>query len=142
MAEDVELNGQPGSENLRQSEKMRRQGEKEGKLIRTAEGQFIQGSSGNPGGRPKGSKNKVTLLKLQAEEAFRGRNQHAIDAVLDDILHAALDGDKSARKMVWDACMSKAAVAEDKAAGGKQSITVHRMNVVQSDVDNTNEEES
>jgi hypothetical protein len=117
---------------------------KEGELIRTAEGQYIQGQSGNPAGRPKGSKNKVTLLKLAAEEAFRDRNQNAIDAVLDQILHAALDGDKAARKMVWDSCMSKAAVAEDKAAGGKQSITVHRMEVTparQSDDVNTTEEE-
>lgn len=113
---------------------------KEGKLVRTVEGQFIKGVSGNPVGRPKGSKNKVTLLKLSAEEAFRERNQNQIDAVLDEILHAALEGDKSARKMVWDACMSKAQVAEDKAAGGKQSITVHRMSVVQSDVDNTKTE--
>lgn len=116
---------------------------KEGELVRTAEGQFIQGSSGNPGGRPKGSKNKVTLLKLSAEEGFRERNQNQIDAVLDEILHAALDGDKAARKMVWDACMSKAQVAEDKAAGGKQSITVHRQVVHvtrESDVDNTSTE--
>ncbi len=117
---------------------------KEGELVRTPEGQFIQGVSGNPGGRPKGSKNKVTLLKLAAEEAFRDRNQNAIDAVLDQILSAALEGDKAARKMVWDACMSKAAVAEDKTAGGKQQITVHRMEVTQAvdgDVDNTKEED-
>ena len=113
---------------------------KEGELVRTADGQFIKGTSGNPVGRPKGSKNRVTLFKLAAEEAFRDRNQLAIDAVLDQILHAALEGDKAARKMVWDACMSKAQVAEDKAAGGKQSITVHRMNVVQGDVDNTEED--
>lgn len=113
----------------------------EGTLVRTADGQYIAGVSGNPAGRPKGSKNRVTLLKLSAEEAFRDRNQNAIDAVLDEILHAALDGDKAARKMVWDACMSKAQVAEDKAAGGKQSITVHRMEVrTNSDVDNTTEE--
>ena len=116
---------------------------KEGELVRTAEGQFILGVSGNPRGRPKGSKNRVTLLKLSAEEGFRERNQNQIDAVLDEILHAALEGDKAARKLVWDACMSKAAVAEDKAAGGKQSITVHRMSVTQAakgDVDNTSTE--
>lgn len=113
----------------------------EGELVRTADGQFIQGTSGNPKGRPKGSKNKVTLLKLAAEQAFRDRNRNAIDAVLDQILMAALEGDKAARKLVWDSCMSKANVSEDKAAGGKQQITVHRMNVVKSDVDNTTEEE-
>ena len=104
-----------------------------GELIRKADGQWVEGISGNPGGRPKGSKNKVTLLKLAAEEAFRDRNQENLDLVLDMILQAALEGDKAARKMVWDACMSKAAVAEDKTAGGKQQITVHRMNVVQNE---------
>jgi hypothetical protein len=114
---------------------------KEGVLVRTETGQFIAGTSGNPNGRPKGSKNKVTLLKLAAEEAFRDRNQNAIDAVLDQILGAALEGDTAARKMVWDACMSKAQVAEDKSAGGKQSITVHRMSVVQGDKTTTIDED-
>lgn len=114
--------------------------DKEGELIRTAEGQFIKGHSGNKSGRPKGSKNKVTVLKLAAEEAFRDRNQHAIDAVLDEILQSALDGDKSARKLVWDACISKANVSEDKAAGQRQQITVHRMQVVKNDKEPTNDE--
>ena len=103
------------------------------KPIRTVEGKFIAGHSGNPNGRPIGSKNKITLLKLQAEEAFRGRNQSKIDVVLDEILHAAMEGDKAARRMVWEACMSKAALSEDKTAGTKQQITVHRMQVVKND---------
>ena len=94
-------------------------------------GQFIQGVSGNPSGRPLGSKNKVTVLKLAAEGAFRDRNQARIDAVLDQVLTAALEGDQQARKLVWDACISKAHVSEDKAAGGTQAITVHRMVVNQ-----------
>jgi hypothetical protein len=99
----------------------------EGELVRTADGQFIEGKSGNPKGRPKGSKNKITLLKLQAEEEFRMGNTDRIQIVLDLILQAAMDGDAQARKMVWDANMSKAALAEDKNAGQKQQITVHRQ---------------
>ena len=97
--------------------------------LRTVEGQFIEGQSGNKGGRPPGAKNKVTLYKLEVEEAFRSRNQDQINDVLDAIVAAALEGDKAARKMVWDASVSKASVAEDKTAGAKQSITVHHMNV-------------
>ena len=114
---------------------------KEGELIRAADGRFVKGVSGNPAGRPKGSKNKITILKLTAEEAFRERNEQAINAVLDQILVDALEGDKAARKLVWDACMSKAQVSEDKTAGQKQQITVHRMEVHQEKGDNSTEEE-
>lgn len=99
----------------------------EGKMLRTAEGHFV--GSGNPKGRPKGSKNKITLLKMSAEEAWRERNLHKLDMVLDMILQDALDGDKASRKMIFDAVVSKAQVAEEKGAGQKQVITVHRMDV-------------
>jgi hypothetical protein len=115
--------------------------ENKGVMLQDAKtGQFIAGNRG--GGRPKGSKNKITLLKLQAEEAFRERNTDGVDAVLDLILADALAGDKASRKLVWDSCMSKSTVNEDKNTGAKQAITVHRMTVVKSDVDNTNPEES
>ena len=114
---------------------------KEGELVRNADGQFVAGSSGNPKGRPKGSKNRITLLKMQTEEAWRDRNQYRLDVVLDMILQDALDGDKAARKMIFDAVISKANVQEDKSAGQKQTINVHRMHVVKGDRDNTNPEE-
>jgi len=102
---------------------------KAGQLSRHQTGQFAQGVSGNPAGRPKGSKNKITLFKMATEEAWRTRNQDKIDMVLDLILANALDGDKGACKMIFDGCISKANVQEDKAAGHKQQITVHKMTV-------------
>ena len=112
---------------------------KSGKMVRNVEGQFIKGQSGNPAGRPKGSKNKITVYKLATEEAWRERNQRRIDTVLDMVLQDALEGDKAARKMVWDSSISKANISEDKAAGNRQSITVHRMTVTKGD--NTSETE-
>lgn len=100
-----------------------------GELVRNGEGQWVEGTSGNPKGRPKGSKNRITLLKMQTEEAWRDRNAARLDTVLDMILQDALDGDKGARKMIFDAVISKANVPEDKAAGQKQQITVHKMTV-------------
>lgn len=115
--------------------------EKAGKLVRNAEGQFIEGTSGNPKGRPKGSKNRITLLKMATEEAWRDRNQERLDTVLDMILQDALEGDKGARKMIFDAVVSKANVQEDKAAGQRQDIKVHRMVVNQGEKTSTQEED-
>lgn len=115
--------------------------EQAGKMVRNAEGQYIAGTSGNALGRPKGSKNKVTLYKLQAEEAFRSRNQDRINMVLDQIVTDALEGDKAAKKLVWDANVSKAMVQEDKTAGTKQAITVHHMKVVKTDKTEENDDE-
>ncbi len=112
-----------------------------GELVRNAQGQFVEGVGGNPKGRPKGSKNRITLLKMQTEEAWRDRNQERLDIVLDMILQEALDGDKGSRKMIFDAIISKANVQEDKSAGTKQEIVVHRMTVNKGDIDETNEED-
>ncbi len=114
---------------------------KSGELVRNADGQFVEGTSGNPKGRPKGSKNRITLLKMQTEEAWRDRNQNRLDTILDLILQDALDGDKASRKMIFDAIISKANVQEDKSAGQKQEIVVHRMTVNKGDTGNINEEE-
>ena len=115
---------------------------KSGQLIRNAEGRFVEGISGNPLGRPKGSKNRITVLKMATEEAWRERNQDRLDLILDMILDDALNGDKSARKMIFDALVSKANVAEDKGAGHKQTINVHRMVVSKGNHVDTPEKES
>ena len=115
---------------------------KKGKMVRNSEGQYIEGVSGNPKGRPKGSKNRITLLKMATEEAWRDRNQERLDMVLDMILMDALDGDKAARKMIFESIISKANVQEDKSAGQKQTITVHRMEVKQGEPKPTKEDSS
>lgn len=106
---------------------------KSGQLIRNNEGKWLKGQSGNPAGRPRGSKNRITLLKMATEEAWRDRNSDKLDMLLDMIVSDAMDGDKSARKMIFDALISKANMSEDKAAGDAQKITVHRMVVNQNE---------
>lgn len=39
--------------------------------VRTSKGTFPKGVSGNPAGRAKGSRNKITLVRLETEEALR-----------------------------------------------------------------------
>lgn len=108
-------------------------------MVRAVDGTYLEGESGNKLGRPVGSKNKLTLYKLMAEESFRGRNEHKIALILDMIVAEALDGNKQAMKMVWDASVSKANVTEDKNVASKQQITVHRMTVVKSPEEDDNE---
>jgi len=56
---------------------------------------FSTGKSGNPAGRPKGSKNRATLLALCALEG-------EIGAIVKIIITAAKEGDMTAARLVVD----------------------------------------
>ena len=103
--------------------------EQKGELVRTAEGKFVKGVSGNPAGRPKGSKNKITLLKMQAEEALREDNHETMLKVAQLIVAQALEGDRASQKLVWDALVSKGGASDEKDAKSQQRIQVNTMNV-------------
>lgn len=97
---------------------------------RDKKGQFVKGTSGNPHGRPVGSKNRVNILKISLEEGFREHNWEQIAQILNGVVEDALDGDKVARKMVWDACISKANLSEDKdSKGNAPEIVIRHMEV-------------
>lgn len=68
-------------------------------------GQF--GHPDNPGGRPKGVKNKINALKLIIEQASLSENKQDIEEVIRRVIKDALEGDFRCRKLVWDAVMSK-----------------------------------
>lgn len=55
---------------------------------------FKPGQSGNPGGRPKGSVNKSTRLRLRFEKE--------LPSVMKRVVAAALSGDMAAAKLVLD----------------------------------------
>jgi len=97
---------------------------------RTKKGHFPKGVSGNPSGRPSGSKNRVNILKISLEEQFREGNFDKIVKILNSVVDDAMQGDKVAKKMVWDAAISKATLSEDKSGGGDTpGVIIRHMEV-------------
>jgi hypothetical protein len=101
---------------------------------RRKDGTFMKGTSGNPKGRPEGSKNVITLQKLALEEAFRESLGDDMADVLSLIVKQALDGHGASQKLIWDANVSKQNISDDKSAGVKQEIRVRTMNINRGDV--------
>ena len=107
---------------------MAKRAPKVGEVIeRVEQGKFAPGVSGNPNGRPKGSRNRITLLKLMAEEAVREGNADKMLSVCKTVITQALEGDKDSQKLVWAAVMSKSNLDGEKVAGDKVQITIGRV---------------
>jgi hypothetical protein len=78
----------------------------------------------NKGGRPKGSKNKITLLKLMAEETFRTGEIDRMMQVCREIVTDALAGDRDCRKLVWQAVVSKSGNDNTTQVGAMPEIII------------------
>ena len=74
-------------------------------------------------GRPKGSKNKITALKLMAEEAARDRNHDKIQEVVDKVINEAMNGSFQCQKLVWQSVMSNG-IPTDAKVGEKVQINI------------------
>ena len=88
---------------------------------RNSKGQFAKGTSGNPLGRPKGSRNAITLLKQEIEHSLREQAAPNMGAVLDKALELALDGNITMLKFLLETHLSKTGV--DKAEEQHNDIT-------------------
>lgn len=85
------------------------------KIKRTSTGEFAPGESGNPDGRPKGSRNKITLLKHSLELQLREQSKDFLPGVLKQAIELALQGDRQMIKLLLDLHMSKGLAEETKA---------------------------
>lgn len=86
-----------------------------GDVVRGPNGQFLKGKSGNPNGRPKGSKNRIAEMKLELEEAIRTHLEPGqINAVVQSMVAEAMNGNVSAGKLILDKVMSNAKAVDDQ----------------------------
>jgi hypothetical protein len=77
---------------------------------------FVAGKSGNPSGRPKGSKNQITLLRQSLELQLREAAAPDMAAVMRKAIDLALEGDRSMIKLLIELHVSKQNSEETNAA--------------------------
>ena len=113
-------------------------------------GQFVKGHSGNPKGRPKGSRNAISLIQLQIEGELRARMRKDMHAVVAEVVRQALpktatrkvqdpetkvwkdeeyvvDGDKEMLKLLFGAWVPKARSGDDEAPKERVQIVIGRL---------------
>jgi hypothetical protein len=83
--------------------------------VKRVQGKFAPGVSGNPLGRPQGTKNRITLLKESLELQLRERAAPNLAGVLDKAVELALDGDRSMIKLLLELHMAKGAAERENA---------------------------
>lgn len=93
-----------------------------------------KGKSGNPAGRPKGSKNQLTLLK----EAVLHNAEEMVLSNFTDVVEATIElakqGDATALKILWDRIIPAKRTVEDKPDGEDKlniSINITGMEVTE-----------
>jgi hypothetical protein len=87
---------------------------------------FVKGESGNPGGRPKGSKNQITLLRQSLELQLREAAAPDIVNVMKKAVELALDGDRTMIKLLLELHMAKQ-VNDNEHAAEKVSIQINTV---------------
>lgn len=89
---------------------------------------FVKGQSGNPNGRPKGSKNKITLMKLALEGELRAQLKPHMADILTQAITKAMQGDPQMIKLLLDKTLPTTKAGEDEApAKEKVQIFIDRL---------------
>lgn len=89
---------------------------------------FKKGQSGNPAGRPKGSKNAVTIVKLAIEGELRGQMKGEMSEILTKGLSMAKAGDPDMIRYFLDKWITPAkASSDDDAPRERVQIVIGRL---------------
>ncbi len=92
---------------------------------RVEEYRWQPGQSGNPLGRPKGAKGKLTLLREAVHEQMEEIVLENLAEVVQTTVALAKAGDPTCLKIIWDRTMpAKRAIEEDKGKEDKLNISI------------------
>lgn len=92
--------------------------------IRNEKGQFVPGVSGNPAGKPPGTKHMSTLLEEAIKKVAEGSDDPEDLQIVKALIKKAKSGDISAIKEIWDRLEGKAAQSLDVKSDGTLTINV------------------
>lgn len=95
--------------------------------------QFQKGRSGNPLGRPKGSKNKTTILREAMQQKADRMLSKEVPQVLAVVIRAAKGGDMSAAKMILDRAVPVKKADDGDDGSGKQLVQITIQNLTAPD---------
>ena len=95
---------------------------------RTTAGQFIKGQSGNPAGRTKGTKNRITIARLMLEEGLRDTLGHKGPALLEKAIQMAMKGNDKIMRVLLDKMLATPK-GEDGENARDTEITVNVHNL-------------
>lgn len=93
----------------------------------TKSNRFVKGVSGNPLGRPKGSKNKITLMKLALEGELRTQLKHDAQEILQVAIAKAKEGDTAMLKLLVDKMIPTSKATDDEPVKERVQVFVSQL---------------
>lgn len=89
-----------------------------------------KGVSGNPAGRPKGSKNAISLVKLQIEGELRAQMKGDMPAIVSKMMELALKGDRDMLKTIYKSWVSGTVASDEDAPREKIQIVIGKLDQI------------
>ena len=83
-------------------------------------GQFLPGKSGNPKGRARGARNRITLARLLVEEAMRKKLENHQSKLLDKAISMALEGNDRIMRALLDKMLTTPKETDEADIGDKE----------------------